>query len=318
MGKAGEPANNAISKHECVVCNLCGRNDYRIKYKPSTNSDEIEMPHYLASVDRYGNYGQIVKCNACGLVYTNPRPQIAVISQVYGDVVDKEYGEEGSGRSINAIFCLDKIKKFKSSGRLLDIGCATGYFLNAARLNYDVHGVELSKWAVEYAKNNLKLSVDCGNLLQMHYDEDSFDVITMIDFIEHVSDPKEILREVYRILKKDGIVYIVTPSIKSLSASVFRSKWWGLRAAHIYYFSPRTLKKMLYETGFEARFMQSFGRIFTLNYWLSRLVNYNKLIYGIFSALINKTRTGQKLVYINTLDSIEILAAKAPYKKNMP
>jgi transcription elongation factor Elf1 len=145
MNNAETAEKQMVSSLESTCCNLCGKNDYTIKFRAPGKVDDIDLSHYLASVDCYGNYGQIVQCKGCGLVYTNPRPQMDKIFQAYSQVVDREYGEEDSSRSINAIFCLDKIKKFKKSGRLLDIGCATGYFLNAARLNFEVSGVELSK-----------------------------------------------------------------------------------------------------------------------------------------------------------------------------
>ena len=261
-----------MSLHE-VPCNLCGGQEYRIKYV----SQEPDLPqqkrHFEASTDHYGYFGQIVTCKTCGLVFTNPRATDEDLLAEYGSCEDEEYKEEGPARSINAYFSLNTIGRFIKKGRLLDLGCSTGYFLNAARLQFDSVGVEPSVSASGYARDTLKLNVTTGTLETLNPAPESFSIVTLLDVIEHVPHPQELLRSVHGIIEPNGYIYLVTPNIKGFVARLLRSKWWGLRPAHIFYFSPETLGKMLENAGFEVVFTRSFGRAFTAQYWVSRLKN---------------------------------------------
>jgi 2-polyprenyl-3-methyl-5-hydroxy-6-metoxy-1,4-benzoquinol methylase len=271
-------------------------------------------PHGLtlrAADDRYGNFGRLVRCRHCGLVYTNPRLEGGPLLDAYARTEDAEYMGEDASRSINGYFCLNTISQFVPAGKLLDVGCSTGYLLNAVRLRFETLGIEPSRWAAGFAKEQLRLQVSVGTLEEAHLPDDSYDAVTLVDVLEHLPDPLGTLKEIRRVLKPDGFLYIVTPNIASVTAKLMRSRWWGLRAAHIYYFSPRTLTALLKKAGFEPVLLRSYGRVFTLDYWRSRLRTYSGFINRILSGCIRRFGLGRKLVYINTLDSIECCARKS-------
>jgi 2-polyprenyl-3-methyl-5-hydroxy-6-metoxy-1,4-benzoquinol methylase len=296
---------------ELVTCNFCGEDNFTVRYNsPIRVRDQENLAHYLASTDRFDRYGQIVQCKKCGLVYTNPRPHSAEVARAYKNLADYEYAEQDSSRSMNANLSLNTIKKYTREGKLLDLGCSTGYFLNVARINFDVKGVEPSKWAVDFAKSKLKLNVEQGDIASVKCLDETFDVISLIDVIEHLTDPIGMLKEAQRLLKANGGIYIVTPNIKSLSARILKGKWWGLRPAHLYYFSPQTLSEMLQKVGFKVVEVRSYGRIFTYGYWLSRIRNYNKIVYRTIGFMIDRFNINEKFLYINTRDSIEVYAKK--------
>jgi SAM-dependent methyltransferase len=218
-------------------------------------------------------------------------------------------GEDDS-RCINGHFSLNTISQFIPSGKLLDVGCSTGFLLNAARLRFEPTGVEPSRWAADYAGRQLKILVRRGTLEEAKFPDASFDVVTLVDVIEHLADPLSTLQEIRRVLKPGGLLYVVTPNIASLMARLMRSRWWGLRPAHIYYFSPRTLRHLLDKAGFEPILLRSYGRVFTLDYWISRLRHYASPIVGFLRWVIRRWGMGRKLVYMNTMDSIECCARK--------
>ncbi|MBN2370247.1 MAG: class I SAM-dependent methyltransferase [Vicinamibacteria bacterium] len=271
---------------------------------------EKDAADFMASTDRFDHYGQIVRCHGCGLVYANPRPVPRQLQEGYARTEDADYAREASSRSINAHISLHTIKKFKERGRLLDVGCATGYFLNAARLSFEPCGVEPSRWAGRFAREVLSIDVQQGSLEEADLQDDWFDVVTMNDVIEHLTDPRSCLEKARRLLHAQGLLYIVTPNIASLSARLLRGRWWGLRPAHLYYFSPKTLKAMLAETGFETVFEKSFGRIFTYAYWASRLSNYPRPISAAARTLVRRLKIEDKFLYLDTRDTIELCALK--------
>jgi 2-polyprenyl-3-methyl-5-hydroxy-6-metoxy-1,4-benzoquinol methylase len=305
------PVNASRSVLELVPCNLCGHDDFSVVFNsPFRASDQERLADYIASTDRFDRYGQIVRCRSCGLIYTNPRPLPGTIIDSYARAADEDYAMESAGRSMNAHMCLHTVKKFVSAGRLLEVGCSTGYFLNAARLDFETHGVEPSRWAVAYARDKLRLDVKEGTLDTAEWPRDHFDAAVMIDVIEHFTDPRAALDKVWTLLKPSGILYVVTPDIESLSARILRGKWWGLRPAHIYYFSRRTLPAMLEKAGYEVVFQKSYGRIFTYTYWLSRLRNYPRLVRWPVERVIRGLGFEDKFLYLDTRDSMEICARR--------
>jgi SAM-dependent methyltransferase len=206
--------------------------------------------------------------------------------------------------------CLHTIKRFATHGRLLDVGCSTGYFLNAARLDFATLGIEPSEWAAAFARNQLHLEVLTGTLENLDLPREGFDVVVLNDVIEHLTDPRAALLRVKDLLRPGGLLYLVTPDIDSLSARLLRSRWWGLRPAHIYYFSPRTLRDLLHETGFEVELVKSYGRIFTWGYWLTRLKNYPRFVHRAVGGVVTTLQLENKLLYIDTRDSMEVCARR--------
>jgi 2-polyprenyl-3-methyl-5-hydroxy-6-metoxy-1,4-benzoquinol methylase len=252
----------------------------------------------------------VLECLRCGLVFTHPRPGPEALLREYRETQDEDYFLESDSRCMNAYLCLAFIRRFAPSGRLLDVGCSTGFFLNAARVSYDVAGVEPSEWGRRYAAERLRLPPVAATFEEARFPDQTFDVATLIDVIEHLSDPSSSLLEVRRVLKPGGVAYIVTPDIESLSARLLRGKWWGLRPAHIYYFSRSTLQRMLEKHGFEILDSRSYGRIFTWGYWLSRLSNYPRPVYQLAEGIIRRLGIEDKFLYLDTRDSMQVVARK--------
>jgi 2-polyprenyl-3-methyl-5-hydroxy-6-metoxy-1,4-benzoquinol methylase len=294
-----------------VACNLCGANDARQVYeRPYELASPGSCGDFAATTDEFEGYGRIARCNQCGLTYTNPRPSPSYLLRGYENCEDDTYLLESSSRSMNAHVSMNTIKRYVPGGRLLDVGASVGYFLNAARVDFDVYGLEPSEWACGIARSRFKLEVRQATLDEHGFEPESFDVVTMIDVIEHVTDPKRVIAQAIELLKPGGVLYLVTPDIGSLSAFLMRSYWWGLRPAHIYYFDRRTLSRMLREQGLEIELTKSFGRIFTWGYWYSRLQNYPAFLRVPVGWLIDALKMHSKLLYIDTRDSVEICARK--------
>ncbi|MBI5202853.1 MAG: methyltransferase domain-containing protein [Elusimicrobia bacterium] len=293
---------------EEVACNLCGGKRSRTLFERAYALESLS--DCAATTDTFGHYGRIVRCVDCGFVYTNPRPTKEALLAGYGACVDETYLEEASSRSINAHLSLNVIKRFAKGGRLLEIGCATGYFLNAARVDFEVAGLEPSEWASKTARERFMLDVYSEPLDTCRFPSASFDVVVMIDVVEHLTDPKAALRCAANWLKPGGALYLVTPDIGSLSASLLGAAWWGLRPAHIAYFDRDTMRRMLEEAGFEVVLEKSFGRIFSWSYWASRLKNYPAFVHRAVLSFINLLDIADKPLYLDTRDSMEICARK--------
>lgn len=143
-----------------------------------------------------------------------------------------------------------------SAVRLLDVGCSTGAFLMTARqLGCAVEGVEPSADAAATARG-AGLKVFTGYLEDARFADDTFDVATLIEIVEHLRDPRALLAECRRILKPGGVLLITTPNAASWTAGVMDSRWDGLSlyamGGHISFFSPRSLQIIARRSGFEV------------------------------------------------------------------
>jgi SAM-dependent methyltransferase len=293
-----------------VPCSLCGSRRARTLFDRPRLSDLMGQADFIASTDRFSEYGRIVRCRDCGFVYTSPRPAAETLQRGYGDCVDEDYIQQSSSRSINAHLSLSTIKRFVRKGRLLELGCAVGYFLNAARADFEVEGVEPSAWACRIARERFRLEVSAESIEGASRPPGVFDVVAMIDVIEHLADPVGALRRAAQWLRPGGVLYLVTPDIRSLSALLMGRYWWGLRPAHLQYFDRASLRRALGQAGLEPVWEKSFGRMFSYRYWADRLRNYPAPLYRLLTAGIRCLDLEEKFLYINTRDSLEICARK--------
>jgi 2-polyprenyl-3-methyl-5-hydroxy-6-metoxy-1,4-benzoquinol methylase len=138
-----------------------------------------------------------------------------------------------------------------SRGRLLDVGCGSGLFLQRMRkLGWDVEGIDPDASAVENARRK-GLKVGLGRLKNYQYPPESFDVLTMSHVIEHVEDPHQHLKECHRILNPSGLLILTTPNVESWGHRLFRDSWRGLDIPrHLFIFTLSSLRQLTQSAGF--------------------------------------------------------------------
>ena len=204
---------------------------------------------------------RLVRCRGCGLLYLNPQPGPEELAGYYPQEY-LPYAQEEAGsplerwlRSYGLAKRCRLVARWKEGGRLLDIGCATGLFLAQMRMsgNWGIQGVEISEFAARYAREHLGLEVFQGELEEAEFADACFDVVTMWDVLEHLLHPLAALREVYRILKPDGLLVLRLPNVESLDARLFGPFWAGLDTPrHLFVFSGRTAEALLGKAGFQV------------------------------------------------------------------
>jgi SAM-dependent methyltransferase len=142
----------------------------------------------------------------------------------------------------------------KAPGKILDVGCSTGIFLDAMRTaGWDTLGIEITPGAVTYARERFDLCVLDGQLLDHHLESMSFDSVTFWDVLEHTFDPLKNLQEANRLLKIGGIVALTVPHWEGIDRKMFGETWIGFDSPrHLYVFPKETLFNMLAESGFQV------------------------------------------------------------------
>lgn len=258
----------------------------------------------------------LVKCKRCGLVYTNPRLKKSISYERYDDGILNTYLSTLSAANelLQKIY-LEVLKNseiYRNKNRILDIGCGVGLFLKKAREeNWDVFGIELSEIAINYAKKNYNLDLIKGELKDVKFKDNYFDVITMWEVIEHLKNPKEELKEIFRVLREGGLLFLSTPNFNSLNFFLRKKDWCIINPSdHIYYFIPETLKKFLINTGFKIKNLRTFGfnitnTILTLNLLSSseklysqfrKRIYFKKFLKPLVNFLLNLFRCGDTIV----------------------
>ncbi len=296
-----------------MACNLCGSDRSYFVYKKSHAkvSPGPSPAGYTISETHLEKPDTILRCMVCGLVYAVPEVSVAEVNRGYEEMVDPDYVREEKGRTEQARIVLSRIGKFKSRGRLLDVGCGPGFFLaEAKRRGWEVAGADLSAWAKQYCKEHYGIEVARGSLEEAAWPDQSFDVIVMNDVLEHLTDPRKTLREIRRLLKNDGIVYISTPDINSFFSRVLGARWWGINKYHLFYFSRKTIERLFDSSGLKAFQYSSYPRIFSVNYWARRVAPYPAFVHKVFRWATRFNGSGEGLLKIDLRDQIGVIAKK--------
>ena len=269
---------------EYVSCNLCGADNKQADVVFEADTDKIpktkeDIMNLYSASSKEIFYERVVRCKKCGLIYISPRPKAKLVVSGYSYAKDEQYVSQEKGRIITFGNCLKIVKKMRGNGRLLDIGAASGIFVKlAADEGYDALGIEPSVWMCELAKRLYNANVLPGTLDDTEFEDDSFDIITMWDVLEHVPDPMATLKKVKRILKPGGFLIVNYPNIADPLAKLFGRKWWFLLSVHLFYFTPETLSSYMKHLGFEKTLHKMHFQVLSYEYLVHRLNEYSKTL----------------------------------------
>lgn len=195
------------------------------------------------------------------------------ISRFYEELEDTSYEAGRAERSLQAKRLLQLVQRFSKRGRLLDIGAGSGILVEQAlKMGYLAEGVEPSRWLQTKAKQH-GLNVHLGTFPHAQV-VGPFDVVTLIDVLEHVPVPLHLLEQIGEILASGGVVLIVTPDVASVAARLLGWKWWHFRMAHIGYFNRSTLLLALDKVGMKPIVIRRPSWYFSAGYLTSRVHKY--------------------------------------------
>jgi len=223
-----------------VPCRICGA----AQYKNMLTADNPRR--------KTRRQFTVVQCNDCGFRYINPTPDNESLKLYYENYEAHQPKKIGKLESLY-YWLLRSPVKMKAPGKLLDIGCGNGKYLDFMRSRgWDVTGLDRAD-GCRFPREALGLTVLDGNLWEQNIPSNTYDLITIWWVIEHVMDPKRLLDECFRILKPSGQIILSTINNSSIEAQYFGRYWWHLLLPeHISQFEPHSLKRIVKQSGFEV------------------------------------------------------------------
>jgi len=255
----------------------------------------------------------ISKCRKCSLVFVLNYVTTDELIAHYGAMNDDSYGD-------NNVDCLNYYyealgglirKRFPQGGRILDIGCSRGWFLDTMT-DWECHGNEITETygLAAQAKHGSRIFI--GPFEEYPMREGYFDVITLQDVFDHIRDPFEVLNKCHRLLRPGGLIAIKVHNISCLYAKLTGKRFYAIMPpSHLFYYDNSTLSRTLEKSGFkvvDSKFIGHLFRIKTIFLRLSR-DNFETLQYRIFKVL-KGTAVGEFQFKKNLHDIITVLAVK--------
>lgn len=226
------------------ICENCGHNQFGILF---TGSDKLlGIP---------GDF-DVIECQGCGLYQISPKLSTQAIEKYYPEeyicYLEAIEDEPNSFTRFNRYLGQAKrvrqvMRRMKKPGRILDVGCATGIFLNEMhKQGWECKGVEPDQTAVDYARSRFELDVFCGVVEDAQLPADSFDIVTLWDVLEHVYDINTTMAEINRVLKPGGLIIAILPNAQAFERYLFKEHWVGWEVPrHYRTFTPKTITEFL-------------------------------------------------------------------------
>lgn len=275
-----------------IACPLCGGNEYAVissSRHPADLTAEQLRDAFRASSDSE-LLEQLVRCHGCEMVYVNPRIDDAMLVESYESAVDPTFIAQNPERIRTFSRLLKKILPRAGNpgpgARLLDVGCAGGAFLVAARdYGFNVTGVEPSHWLAESGRQQYGLDIRQGILTDGMFPAESFDIVTLWDVIEHIAEPVRALATIHTVLKPNGLLLVNYPDFGSWMARLLGKRWPFLLSVHLLYYTRATMSRQLVDAGFQPLKIQPHFQTLKLGYILKRTEHYVGLVKPVGRAV---------------------------------
>jgi 2-polyprenyl-3-methyl-5-hydroxy-6-metoxy-1,4-benzoquinol methylase len=255
-------------------CWVCGGRD-SVLWKPRSIDRPLTADDLRITDAAYGVTLALWRCRSCGFVFADG-DELQQLTVLYERLADPDYLGDREPRALQMRWLIEKILESHRQARtLLDVGAGAGLLVAEARnRGFDALGVEPSHFLVEHGQRAHDVQLLQGVLPHPELAGRRFDVVSLIDVVEHVTDPVGLLRQCAAMLNPGGVVLVVTPDIGSLTARVMDGRWWHYRVAHIGYFSSASIVSAAQQAGLQITSQFRPRWYFRVHYLAERLARY--------------------------------------------
>lgn len=254
-----------------TICPICGPGiGYKVIYNEKLPQDDYDFS--ARKTPDYYHY-RMVECNKCGLLYSNPVLEDNKVNQLYNDS-KFEYDVEVDNLKATYGYYLEKANKYVASkGKILEVGCGNGFFLDQAiDMGYlDAVGIEPSIEAINKASIRIKPKIIHGIFNPNDFENESFDVACYFQVVEHIANVNGFLSGCYNKLNTGGVFLGIGHNVDSWLSKILKDKCPIINDEHVYVFNKETLRKIFEKSGFKVLEVGSVANIYSLGYWVGML-----------------------------------------------
>jgi len=277
---------------------------------------------------RWSKHGfEIFRCPSCGLLFRGALPTPKELLSIYAPgYFRRDAGADAEGYAdylsdepehrLTALRRVQRLGRASPPGRLLDVGCAAGFFLDEARkAGWQVQGIDISPEMSSWGREQLQLDIATGLFQQAEYPPCSFDAVTMWDYIEHSIDPALDFAKAAAVLRPGGVLMLSTGDAASLVARISGRRWHLLTPRHHnFFFTPGTLRGYLAKNGFEVMQIGHPGSHYSLRYIVYKLgvMAPGSRALSALAEWVAARPLGARAVRVNLGDIVTIQARRAP------
>jgi 2-polyprenyl-3-methyl-5-hydroxy-6-metoxy-1,4-benzoquinol methylase len=285
-----------------------------------------DKPCIVCDTKKIVNHGKdLVRCNSCGLIVAKTVPTFKELKKLYQEeyFFGMEYSDYKVDRPAlerNFKMRIKQLKPFlNKNSKVLEIGCAYGYFLNMIKDDISWHkGYDVSNEGISYAKKELKVNASTEDFLDdKEIKPNSIDLVCMWDVIEHLGEPDKHVKKVAQILKKGGAISLTTGDIGAFVARKRGDKWRMVHPpTHIYYFNENSITELLKKYGLKVTSIRhksthrNAGSVFNQLIVNKKALNKNATVLESGYALARATRLDKINFPLNLYDVMEVTAVK--------
>jgi 2-polyprenyl-3-methyl-5-hydroxy-6-metoxy-1,4-benzoquinol methylase len=293
------------TEHACWICGSTRSSEW----KQRSIDRRLTQEDLQITDSRYGLTLRLLRCGDCSFIFAEA-DEVAELVQLYEKLEDNAYEAGLENRALQMRWILGVVKKANPKARtLVEIGSGIGLLVHEARkIGFEAIGIEPSRSLVAAAHRILGVDLLNGTFPHPTLAGRKFDVVLIVDVIEHVSDPVGLLRDAADALTNDGILLVVTPDVRSIAARLLGHRWWHFRLAHVGYFSSATMQKAAASVGLKVLAKHRAVWFFPVQYVATRLERYLPVAW--LNRRLEWSALFQRLITLNLFDSWLFLLRK--------
>ncbi len=260
---------------------------------PICDSNELRQFDITTREEKESRKMKLEKCFACGVIFSEDFETDRTF--IYGNdyaawntakkKINLEYISEAKKKAFLAQLgnIFPKICQPKGS-LVLDIGAGGGYLLECLNeKGCECYGTEISNFSAEILEQKFPSRIRTGGICEATFSDDFFDIIFLTDVLEHLPYPKKELKEVARILKPGGHLFIISPNSDSWTRKILGKNWFQYKYEHIFYYNRKSLGRLLRPLNFSETVFKNNSKKFSLNYYAAYFQKYS--FFGIGTVL---------------------------------
>lgn len=266
------PPPQIVTDEHCVNC--------KSPYLAERHARQVRAPEterssaFRCSSMAHASKPRVVRCLQCGLLQVPASEHPPELDALYAEVVDDDYLQNITSKKKTFARAFARLRRHcPVPGRILELGSYCGLFLDEARRNgWQAQGIEPSRWAVQYARQNFGVEVSEGTVEAMAPGlRPGFDAVVSFDVLEHVRDPAAFLRTSHLLLRPGGLLALSTLDADSWFPRLLGARWPWMMEMHLSYFDRGVLARMFTGAGFELVCVEPYRHYASLRYIVRKL-----------------------------------------------